>query len=140
MVDITERAAPDPGKPAKRDLRTIDDHELFGELDERTQKRLRKADKRGWPVQWFDGLSWEEGKPSFRPDDAYRLDPAFTPPAKRIKPAPKVEIITQDMWQGGDGRLFNSGIGRGPTNQITITFTRANGEIDNDSYKVEVKG
>ena len=137
ITPYVEPAPETPTKPAKRDLRTID--EPFGELDERTQKRLRKAAKRGWPVQWFDGLSWEEDNPSFNSGFAYRLDPAFTPPAKP-EPAPKVEIITQDMWQGGDGRLFNSGIGRGPTNQITITFTRANGEIDNDSYKVEVKG
>jgi hypothetical protein len=126
-------AGPDPVKPAKRDLRTIDEHELFGKLDERTQKRLRKAAKRGWPVQMFYISAWcELGNPSFLPDGAYRLDPAFTPPAKRVKPKPVCATITQDMWL----------VDYYPMNgvPVTITFTRTNGEIDNDSYKVEVKG
>lgn len=125
--------APDPVKPAKRDLRTIDEHELFGKLDERTQKRLRKAAKRGWPVQMFYISAWcELGNPSFLPDGAYRLDPAFTPPAKRVKPKPVCATITQDMWL----------VDYYPMNgvPVTITFTRTNGMVDNDSYKVEVKG
>ena len=54
-------AGHDPVKPPKRDLRTID--EPFGELDARTQKRLRKAAERGWPVQLFGvfkmGWQWK---------------------------------------------------------------------------------
>lgn len=134
-----ELAPETPTKPAKRDLRTIDDHELFGELDERTQKRLRKADKRGWPVQWFDGVVWEACRPSFHSYFAYRLDPAFTPPAKRVKPAPVVETITQDMWQDVHGELWNYARLVSTPVTVTITFTRTNGVIDNDSYKVEVK-
>jgi len=84
VITPYEEPAPEtPPKPAKRDLRTID--EPFGELDERTQKRLRKAVKRGWPVEGrvergeyraCDNPFWVESQ-------YYRLDPTFTPPPKR---------------------------------------------------------
>jgi hypothetical protein len=71
-----------PPKPAKRDLRTI--NEPFGELDERTKKRLRKAAKRGWPIQYHRyGDIWGSEGPSWCRNLIYRLDPTFTPPPKR---------------------------------------------------------
>ncbi|MEB5039828.1 hypothetical protein RXP12_29015, partial [Pseudomonas aeruginosa] len=83
VTPYEEHAPETPAKPAKRDLRTIE--EPFGELDERTQNRLRKASKRGWPVQCLNPYikAWDIcSEPSFWPFAAYRLDPTFTPPAK----------------------------------------------------------
>ena len=137
MVDITERAAPDPGKPAKRDLRTID--EPFYSLDKKTQKRLRKAAKRGWPVQASGrNFIWHLCTPSWLPHLKYRLDPTFTPPAKRVKPAPVVETITQHMRRSENGCLYSFRSKNGVP--VTVTFTRTNGVIDKDSYRVEVRG
>lgn len=73
-------------KPAKVDLRTID--KPFGELDERTQRRLRKAAIRGWPIEFRDLKyafdTWDPcDDPGFSDFFAYRLDPSFTPPPKR---------------------------------------------------------
>ena len=136
--------APDPVKPAKRDLRTID--EPFYRLDKKTQGRLRKADAKGFPLQTkgltHDGSTGAEWGPisknGWYRDETVRLDPTFTPPAKRVKSKPACATITQTMWRSENGCLY----GFRPKNgvPVTITFTRTNGMVDNDSYKVEVKG
>lgn len=71
-------------KSVKIDLRTID--QPFGELDERTQKSLHKAKKRGWPIQRYErySLEWHEIDPFWVANMKYRLDPTFTPPVKQV--------------------------------------------------------
>lgn len=75
-----------PAKHSKVDLRTI--NKPFGELDQRTKRRLEKADARGWPIQFRDPLCVNDtwgliSNPGFAYRFAYRLDPNFTPPPTR---------------------------------------------------------
>lgn len=95
----------------------------FGLLDKATQDALRAH---GGPYESYDVRGWHNvSNPSWV---VYRV--------YRVKPQPTVETVDSWLMPSGWITAACNPIGNTP---VRVTFTRTNGVIDLDSYKVEAR-
>ena len=93
----------------------------FGLLDKATQDALLAH---GGPYEYYYGGKWY-------PTDTVEEEDYHW--AHRVKPAPKRETVTMDVYLDVTGCIYHSEIGP----PVRVTFDRVDGKIDLSTYKVE---
>jgi hypothetical protein len=96
----------------------------FGLLDAATQEALRAH---GGPYEVFTPRGFETAM-----ECAWSKTCTY-----RVKPAPKAETVSEDLWMTKTGRLI--GYDYCHATPVRVTFNRIDGVIDLSSYRVEAR-